>query len=135
MMASGSAREPIGIGAQYTVYDAGRGRVVKVPNSLDQAISVFLQWVPDREQAQRDAAQVLGFRDKGVPCVLRLAARYPELSAALANPLAASGGSFTQDKVRVLKDVIEASTHDEIPACFEKYVDCILTCWRYGLHD
>lgn len=129
--------EPIGNGGQYRIYDAGDGRVLKVPNTLEEAHRVHEGWSAsaDSAEALATARQGLWFRDNNVPRVLRLVARYPNLSATLGNPRPESDGCFTQDWVRMLSDVIEESDRGAILACFEGYADCVCTCWRYGFHD
>ncbi len=41
---SGPHGEPIANGGQYKVYDAGYGRVLKVPNTLEEAHRVHEGW-------------------------------------------------------------------------------------------
>ena len=128
--------EPIGNGGQYRIYDAGDGRVLKVPNTLEEAHRVYEGWSTlDSTAALIGAKQVLWFRDNNVPRVLRLVARYPDLSATLANPRPEPDGCFIQDWARMLDAVIGTSDRHAIVACFEGYADCMRTCWAYGLHD
>jgi hypothetical protein len=127
--------EPIAIGGQYKVYDAGDGRILKVPNTPEEAHRVHKGWSSNSAAALASAKQGLWFRDTHVPRVFRLVARYPDLSATLGNPRLESDGCFTQDWVRMLNVVIGTSDRHTIVACFEGYADCMCTCWRYGLHD
>ncbi|MFC1525404.1 hypothetical protein ACFL6X_01180 [Candidatus Latescibacterota bacterium] len=134
---TGDLGDPIGAGGQYKIYDAGDGRVLKVPNTLEEAHRVHEGWSSssDSAEALATARQGLWFRDNNVPRLLRLVARYPDLSVTLGNPIPEADGSFTQDRVRMLSDVFENSDRSAILACFEGYADCIRACWRYGLHD
>ena len=76
----------IGGGAQFTVYDVGDARVLKVPTSPHEAYHAIAKWESDSKAAWRLVAMTAHFREESVPHVLRLAARYPELSTALVLP-------------------------------------------------
>lgn len=80
--------EPIGSGGHYKVYDAGDGRVLKVPNTLEEAHRVHDGWAAssDSAAALATARQGLWFRDNNVPRVLRRVGRYPDLGVTLGNP-------------------------------------------------
>ena len=129
--------ELLAFGGQYKVYDAGDGRVRKVPNTLEEAHRVRQGWEPSADSAHTLATARTGlwFRDINVPRLLRLATRYADLSATLGSPIPEADGCFTQDRVRMLKDVFEQSDRDAIVACFQGYADCMRACWRYGIHD
>ena len=127
----------IGLGGQFTVHDIGNGRVIKIPNSMDGSrlfvggygphVLKMKRHIPIEETARN--------RDSCVPHVLRLAARYPVLSEALANPSAASGGCFTQDKVHPLKELIPESSPSEIRHYLDETAEVYRLCWRYGIAD
>jgi len=127
----------IGVGAQYTVHDLGNGRVSKVPNSFDGSRRFVGGWGThfDATHANAPNEMTIGGRDIGVPHALRLAARYPGLYEALGRPKAMPGGSFTQDMVRPLSDVIPDATADEIRGYLEAYADLHQFCWRYGIAE
>ena len=125
----------LGAGAQYTVFDAGGGRVLKTPNSLELAYQAFLVMGESAEEAHQKADECLRARDSGVPMILRLAVRYPALGPALASPIAAGGAAYTQDRVQPMGEVLEQATNEEIPALIEGLAQCFLACWRYGIHD
>ena len=127
----------IGVGAQYTVHDLGTGRVSKVPNDYDGSRLFVGGWGPhfDATHANAPNEMTVGGRDIAVPHVLRLAARYPKLYEALARPRTGAGGSFTQDKVRPLSDVLPDATDDEIRGYLEAYADLHQLCWRYGISE
>ena len=127
----------IGVGSQYTVHDLGDGRVVKIPNSMDGTRRFVGGWGPhyDASTAHRPIDETVYHREECAPHVLRLAARYPPLSAALGNPQAVPGGSFTQDKVRPLIEVIGTASPDEIRGYLADYADLCLLFWRYGIHE
>lgn len=61
----------------------------------------------DSAQLLAGARQGLWFRDYNVPRVLRLVGRYPDLGVTLGNPSPESDGCFTQDRVRMLNEVME----------------------------
>ena len=127
----------IGIGGQFTVHDIGNGRVMKIPNSMDGTRRFVGGWGPHvaKMKRHRPLQETAGMCDVCVPHVLRLAARYPALSDALARPRAMPGGCFTQDKVRPLLDLIPAATSAEIRGYLDGYANVCQLCWRYGIHD
>ena len=127
----------IGIGGQFTVHDIGKGRVMKIPNSMDGTRRFVGGWGPHvaKMKKHRPLEETAVFRDKCIPHVLRLAARYPTLSEALARPLAMPGQCFTQDKVPPLLDLIPTVTPAEIRSYLDGYADVCQLCWRYGIHD
>ena len=127
----------IGVGGQYTVHDLGSGRVVKIPNSMDGARRFVGGWGPHVSKMKRHfpLEETAGSRAFNVPHALRLAARYPTLSAALAHPRAMSGECFSQDKVQVLYDLIPKASPDEIRGYLDGYADVCQLCWRYGIND
>jgi len=87
----------LGAGGQYTAYDAGEGRVLKWPNSLEEATRI-LSDVTEKDP-QEHAYMVVHFRDESVPHVLRLATRYPELSSAVGHPIPLPESTFTQNSL------------------------------------
>ena len=92
----------LGSGAQYTVFDAGGGRVLKTPDSPLLAYQAFLVTGESAEEAQQKADECLRARDAGAPAILRMAVRYPSLGPVLASPIAAGGGAYTQNRVQPL---------------------------------
>ena len=146
----------LGAGGQYTAYDVGDGRVLKWPNSLEEATRIFSSM--EEEDPQRFAHMVVHFRDESVPHVLRLAARYPELSSAVGHPMPLPESAFaqddirptstilghpqarpdtgyTQDWVRPLALVLQSMSREETTGILEAYANLQLLCWRYGVYD
>jgi len=126
----------IGVGSQFTIHDLGEGRVVKIPNSIDGSRLFVGGWGPHLTGKKHIPLEETAiYRGVCTPHVLRLAARYPRLSAALGQPRALPGMCFTQDKVRPLVDVIPTAKPDEIRDYIDGYADVCLLCWRYGVHE
>ena len=125
----------IGRGAQYSVYDIGDSRVLKVLNSLDESIAFFRHREAEEENAVADGTQVRDTAIRSVPHILRLSARYPILSDALGCPRAAPALGYTQEKVLPLSDVFEKATPEEMCRLIDGFIDCYLLCWQYGVYD
>jgi hypothetical protein len=146
----------LGAGGQYTAYDAGEGRVLKWPNSLEEATRILSSM--SEMDPQEHAYMVVHFRDESVPHVLRLATRYPELSSAMGHPMPLPESTFTQndirqtssllghprtrsdtgysqDWVRPLASVFENTSPEETARILEDYANLQLLCWRYGVYD
>jgi hypothetical protein len=126
----------IGMGAQYTVLEAGPGRVLKVPNTLEAAAELISTWAPHPWgiTAEQHAEMVAHFREESVPHVVRLAGRHPELSAAVGRPHMQADGSFTQDRVTPLSEVIERATPERIRSVLEQCAELTVLLWRYGIY-
>ena len=88
----------IGAGGQYTAYDVGDGRVLKWPNSVEKATRIT-STMPEVENPPKLARMVIHFRDESVPHVLRLAARYPELSSAVGHPRPLPESAFSENQM------------------------------------
>ena len=127
----------IGMGAQYTVLDAGPERVLKVPNTLAAAGELISTWAPHPWgiTAEQHAEMVAHFREESVPHVVRLAGRHPELSAAVGRPHMQADGSFTQDRVTPLSEVLERATPEKIRSTLEQCAELTGLLWRYGIND
>lgn len=106
-----------------------------MPNTVEDAESVFRSFGADPQTACHQAAEVIHSRDALVPKILRLVARYPGLGPALASPVVGVDGRFTQDRVISLGEVFEEAHSDEMLALFGRYTQCFLDCWEYGIHD
>lgn len=126
----------IGMGAQYTVLAAGRDRVLKIPNSLEAAAELISTWVPHPWgiTAEQHAEMVAHFREESVPHVVRLAGRHPELSAAVCHPHLQADGSFTQDKVTPLSEVLDSAAPETIRSVLEQCAELTVLLWRYGIY-
>ena len=126
----------IGMGAQYTVLDAGPDRVLKVPNTLEAAAELISTWAPHPWgiTAEQHAEMVAHFREESVPHVVRLAGRHPELSAAVGHPHMQADRSLTQDRVTPLSEVFERAAPERIRSVLEQCAELTVLLWRYGIY-
>lgn len=132
---NGRSQTLIGQGAQYSVYNIGDSRVLKVLNSLDEAIAFYRHREAEEENVVADGTQVRRTAIRSTPHILRLSARYAELSDALGCPRAEDAFGYTQKKVRPLSEVFKEATPEEMCRLIDGFIGCYLVCWRYGLFD
>ncbi len=127
----------IGSGWQYRVYDLGNGRVLKIEQTplrqffvigKDTIRRVYL-WPPAIMRNVRSAIAITRHSREG------LLERAYIPGYLLGNPEFFSDGSYSQDKVQLIEEILVGASESEVRAVFERYADLFLECWRYGFSD
>jgi hypothetical protein len=128
----------LGVGWQYTVYDLGDGRVLKVPLSREQRMRIAFAehrndpaFTRERAAAWADAVAVETRRSYGV-----LEGALPDLDARLlAYPLLLGNDIYEQDKVLIVANFFRDHSFAENAAIVDRYVETTRALWQWGISD
>lgn len=126
----------IGKGAQYKVYDTHHGRVHKVPLTIQETRQLITSWyAPDTPPPEELNIDYQELAQKGLRVVQRLLGLRPELSVWFGNPHFAADGSYTQDKVEVLGNVIARQSQQRNQQLVDDLAVFVLSHWRRGISE
>jgi hypothetical protein len=128
----------IGQGSQYKVLDTGRGRVKKIPQSVKKARQLFAKWYrtdTDDKRVIEGADHVLHDRETSAAIVRHLTHYYGDIKHVLGNPRFDNDGSYKQDKITSMEDVLASVESGEAMKLIDNYFALVQTLWMYGIHD
>lgn len=126
----------INTGAQYKVIDLHNGRVRKVLLTHEESQAVVKSWyapeVPPREELTPN------YRKRALDActnIQRLLDNHPELRPCFGNPTFELEGTYTQDKVRPVREVLKDVSVSRQKALVNQFIDLVLYLWQYGLSE
>jgi hypothetical protein len=125
----------IGRGYYYNVYDTGEGRVLKEIAPWWSSM-VFILFA-NGTNIQNGIAEYRNVRSalSQIPAIYQqLFAKLPDLGL-LGNPKIIEGANYTQDRVAVLRQIVDHMSDDDFLSLVEKYTELIKTLWSCGVSD
>lgn len=134
---AGKGLVKIGDGLQYTVFDMGGDRVRKVPKTPEGTTLTLRTWFKgtDEEAAQK-VERLHTEREEANQYVGELAKQDLEKVRLFGNPKFNSDGTFEQDRVTPLGQVLDAaSTGEEKKEIIKSFVDSIKESWKLGCYE
>ena len=126
----------IGQGAQYNVFDTADGRVLKRPLTQVETFEVVKSWYD--EGGVPHEKLTLDYTASAITACTTIRPRVeysPQLSALLGHPQFARGAEYTQDKVRLVGELLATSSEADSRAIIDSYIQCIIDLWSFGLAD
>jgi len=126
------ARKLIGKGLQYVVYEKNKCRVLKIPTTRRQKISMLKSWGVDAAGQKKKALEAERLTRQSVKGLKKIIGRIdPGL---VGNPVF-FGLSYEQDKIVSLGDYIARHSFKKNKKIVAAYVKSVIATWRYGFSD
>jgi hypothetical protein len=123
-------------GAQYKVIDTHDGRVRKIPLTAEEFRAVVRSWyapeMPPEEELTIDYRKLALDSCKDMQILLD---KHPELRASFGNPIFETKGTYTQDKLHTMGEILQQSTPTQQRMLVDRFIDFVLYHWRYGLSE
>ena len=124
----------IGKGLQFTVYDLENGRVLKIPNSIDDMKKILIKWNPSLLINSKDLNEkidyylvlteksMVGIKNSNINLEI------------LGNPIFLDDNKIEQDKVKMISDCLQGEI-DNQKKVIDEFIILTIESWKNGFSD